>query len=214
MPTKAQLQNTIKQLKRNKSKRKRSNPNGRGQKATSRIPAAMANTVTGSLAHTRFTGSERLSEVTPSGSSFHCDSKTINSTCAAWLGRIAQLYDRYKFHKLNFRYVTYCGTTTAGEVNLSFDFDTRDAAPTSMIAACNQAVYKSTAAYKNATLVVPVRTAGNNDWKFTADSTSNEKRIVDLGTLHVSTSGFATGASSPGCIYIDYDIELKDKSPF
>jgi hypothetical protein len=101
-----------------------------------------------------------------------------------------------------------------GEVNLSFDFDPTDPAPTTMLEACNQAVYKSVAAYKNATLVVPVKTAGNNDWKYTSDNGKNEGRIVDLGNLFVSTGSFNANSPSPGSIYIDYDIELKDKSPF
>jgi len=97
---------------------------------------------------------------------------------------------------------------------MSFDFDPSDSAPQDMIQACNNAVYKSTAACKNAVLNVPVKSAGNNEWKYTDDSARNENRIVDTGNLFVCTKSFQTDAPSPGVIYVDYDIELVNKSSF
>jgi hypothetical protein len=222
--TKAQLKNTIKQLKQNNkknssaSKRRQAlskkKPAGRTSKTTTRVPASFANTLAGSPARTRFTNSERLIDVAPNGTSFNVQTKLVNSTCVPWLAKVASLYDKYKFHKLQFRYVTFSGTNIPGEINMSFDFDPSDPAPQDMIQACNNAVYKSTAACKNAVLNVPVKSAGNNEWKYTSDSARNENRIVDTGNLFISTKSFQADAPSPGVIYIDYDIELVNKSSF
>jgi hypothetical protein len=112
---------------------------------------------------------------------------------------------------LNIRYVTSCGTNVAGEVNLSFDFDPKDTQPTDIIACCNMAVYKSTSAFKNCNLSVPVKSPSNFVWRYCKDTNTSDDRIVDTGNLFVSTLSFGT-PTAPGALYVDYDVEFADKN--
>jgi len=208
-----QLLNTIKQLKANNRRKKRSNGANTRNRRTN-IPAGFANTVTSTPSQMRFRGSERFLEVSPANGQFKCDSTLINATTFPWLNKIALMYDKYRFLTLKFRYVNFCNTQTSGEVNLSFDFDPKDANPASMNQASNNAKSVSTSAYKNATLVVPVNSKGNNQFRFTSDSSNDGTlRIIDTGKLCVSTDKF-TSTSSPGAIFVDYDVEFTDKTPF
>lgn len=180
-----------------------------------RIPAGYGNTVTGTPSKLKFSGTERLADLSNANAdgTFHADTYLFSPTTLPWLAKIAALYDKYRFTKLMIRYVNACGTNTPGEVNLSFDFDPKDPVPTSMQQCCNMAVYKSTSAFRNATLAVPVKSASNFVWRFTRDANVTEGRIVDTGNLHVSTAGF-TQSIRPGALYVDYEIELSDKSTF
>lgn len=212
-PTTKQLMNTIKQLKASKRRNRRSvGANTRNRRVN--VPAGFSNTITSTPSQMRFRGSERFLEVSPASGHFKCDSTLINATTFPWLNKVASMYDKYRFLVLKFRYVNFCNTQTSGEVNLSFDFDPKDANPSSMNQASNNAKSVSTSAYKNATLSVPVNTKGNNDFRFTSD-TSNDGtlRIIDTGKLCVSTDKFSS-TISPGAIYVDYEVEFTDKTPF
>jgi hypothetical protein len=214
--TKKQLKNTIKQLKQNKKKQnKRTKLSQQVRRRRLRVPAGYGNTVAGTLSKLKFSGTERLADLTNANANgnFRTDTYLFSPTTLPWLAKIAALYDKYRFTKLVIRYVNACGTNTPGEVNLSFDFDPKDPAPTSMQQCCNMAVYKSTSAFRNAALSVPVKSASNFVWRFTRDGHETEGRIVDTGNLHVSTAGF-TESIRPGALYVDYEVELTDKSTF
>lgn len=196
----------------NKPKKQTNNRSGARMRRRN-VPAANNTFIVGDPSHTRFTGTERVLDVATTANSFHVDNKTINAKSFSWLAKVSELYDQYKFHRLRFRYVPFCGTTTQGEVNMSFDFDPSDPAPNSMVQCCNNANYVATSAFSRATLNVPVNRKGTNKFFFVRDGNGSEDRIIDIGALYVCTDKF-TAASSPGAVYVDYDVELIHKSPF
>jgi hypothetical protein len=161
----------------------------------------------------RFSGTERIGKVDAPDSTgnFKTQNFLFSPSTLAWLAKIAVLYDKYRFTKLNIRYVNFCSTATSGEVNLAFDFDPKDPAPANMVQAANMAVYRSTSAFRNVTLPVPVKAPSNFVWRYCRDDNVGETRIVDTGKLHVSTEGFAS-AASPGALYVDYEVEFADKN--
>jgi hypothetical protein len=161
---------------------------------------------------------ERVASVTGIASGgFNATKYVINPadpTTFPWLSSIAALFDKYKFHKLEFRYITSSPTSSGGNVSLAVDFDTLDSAPANGVAMSNLAKFNTFATWANETLVVPVNRRGNNAWLYTLDgnASSNDPKTYNLGNLFVSTES-VTSTTPIGYIVVEYDVELLDKNP-
>lgn len=199
--------------KRNRSSRPSSTNKSDGSVPVSQIP-----TWSGVSRPIRIHQEERIASVSgpTSGTSFNAKKYVINpadTTTFPWLSSIAALFDKYKFHKLEFRYITSCSTSTAGNVSLAVDFDTLDSTPTTGSAMSNLAKFNTFAAWANEKLSIPVNRRGNNQWLYTLDgnTSSNDPKSYNLGNLFVSTESI--GNSTVGYLVVEYDVELLDKNP-
>lgn len=226
MSTKNQLQQQVKNLKNQVSQLKRTRTTtvkvtNTGRR-TSRVPAASVPTFSGVSRPLRIHEKERIGTITANSTagSFKADGFVLNpanSTTFPWLSSIAQLFDKYKFHKLVFTYVNNAPTSVPGNVSLAVDFDTLDSTPATSIAMSNLAKFKTFAPWKSDSLEVPVNRRGNNLWLFTEDAQAASNTNVDLktynlGKFYVSTEGM-TASQVAGYLMVEYDVELLDKNP-
>jgi hypothetical protein len=128
-----------------------------------------------------------------------------------WLSSIAASWEKYKFHKLAFKYLTRTGSTTPGSVILAPDYDASDGPPASeqIVSAFSDLVEdvpwreSMTCALKAQSMnsSVPVHfvrsepVAANNDIK-----------VYDVGQFFVCT---VDGTAVPwGKLWVEYDVEF------
>lgn len=134
-----------------------------------------------------------------------------------WLSYIARLYDKYRFHGLRFIYVNSVSTQQEGNIMLSLDYDTLDAAPNNLVEASQLAKYKLTPIYYPADFSVPVNHPGNNPWLYTFDlsATTNtvDLKTYNLGNLFLAIDGVPQDGKDYGYLAVEYDVELLDKNP-
>jgi hypothetical protein len=134
-----------------------------------------------------------------------------------WLSYIARLYDKYRFYKLRFIYVNSVSTQQEGNVMMSLDYDTLDAAPSNLVQASQLAKYKLTPIYYPADFSVPVSHPGNNQWLYTFDlsATSNtvDLKTYNLGNFFLALDGVPQDGKDYGYLAVEYDVELLDKNP-
>lgn len=183
------------------------------------VPVSRVPTWSGVSKPIRIHQEERVASVTSasSGTGFNVTKYVINpanGTTFPWLSSIAALFDKYKFHKLEFRYITSSPTSVGGNVSLAVDFDTLDAAPTSGVAMSNLAKFNTFATWANERLTIPVNRRGNSEWLYTEDgnTSSNDPKSYNLGNLYVSTES-VTANTTTGYLVVEYDVELLDKNP-
>lgn len=159
----------------------------------------------------RFRETERIATIPGSVSFANATSITCNPALAAsfpWLSGHAALFENYKIHRLVYRYKNLKGTASAGNIILSFDYDTLDAAPSSAVAATQSTHYIDGAPWRIFQLQVPT----NNRILFTRVGaiTGADLKTYDMGALHISTEGCAD-TSDHGYLEVEYDIEFFNK---
>lgn len=122
------------------------------------------------------------------------------------LAGMARLYEKYRFSKLIFHYVTALPTTSTGQYVMAYDVDFADQTPaedtdgTREIFAMRNSVMETT--YANASMECTL--SDPQDWYYT-NNTGYEGRIVYQGQFYV----FAlSGATVRGSVWVEYEIEL------
>lgn len=125
-----------------------------------------------------------------------------------WLSGHAALFENYKVHSITYRYKNLKGTASAGNVIMSFDYDTLDSAPTTAIQATQSTHYADGAPWRIFQLKVP----GTGKVLFTRSSVPSgvDLKTYDMGSLHVATEGCAD-TSDHGYLEVEYDIEFFNK---
>jgi hypothetical protein len=213
------LKNQVSQLQRSKSVRKVSaNSN---QKKNAQVPAATVPSWSGQSKSLRIHQMERIANVTSNSTTagnFKADSYIINPanpTTFPWLSGIANLFDKYKFHKLRFFFINNSPTSIAGNVTMAVDFDTLDAVPSNGIGMSNLAKFVSFAPWKSEELSIPVQRPGNNSWLFTTNEVpmGTDAKTYNLGNFLISTEGISSTDYLVGYLCVEYDVELLDKNP-
>jgi len=127
-----------------------------------------------------------------------------------WLSGHANLFEKYKVHKLVYRYKNLKGTSTDGNIILSYDYDTLDSAPGSAIAATQSTHYIDGAPWRIFELRVP--TDGRILFTRSGIVIGTDLKTYDMGQIHISTEGCVDN-SVHGYLEVEYDIELLDKQP-
>jgi hypothetical protein len=122
----------------------------------------------------------------------------------------AQLFEKYKIHKLIYRYKNLKGTSSAGNILMSFDYDSLDIAPTTAIAMTQSTKYVDGAPWRIFELNVP----SDNRTLFTRSGSipGADLKTYDMGVLHVAAEGCAD-TTDHGYLEVEYDIELLQKQP-
>jgi len=185
---------------------------GKQAKNTVRAPTAMnrSSRQTG-MNSTRYRECERIATVNGSVAFSNvldvpCNPGLANSF--PWLSGHAALYESYIVHSITYRYKNLKGTDAAGNILMSFDYDTLDSPPASAIAQSQSTVWIDGAPWRIFEMKVPVR----KHKLFTRSSVipGTDLKTYDFGRLHVSAEGCAD-ASAHGYLEVEYNIELVDK---
>lgn len=132
------------------------------------------------------------------------------ATTFPWLSTQAQGWERYRFHRLVFRYLTRTATSSAGSVMLVPDYDPADSEPTSeQIAsayedAVEDAPWKDMSCDLRASAMHPL---GPSKFVRTGPLSPNQDiKTYDVGNMFVCT---VDGTASPwGKLWAEYEVEF------
>lgn len=126
-----------------------------------------------------------------------------------WLAQAAKLYDMYKFKRLRFIYMGKTSTANTGEVNLVFDPDPTDSAPTSDAEALQyQSRLSAPVWVDEACLDIPTADLTRLPKFLVREATvASELTTFDVGTLHLIVGGNAA-AVKVGQLWADYDVDF------
>jgi hypothetical protein len=132
-----------------------------------------------------------------------------NTNVFSWLGPQAQKWEQYRFHKLQFRYVTRMGSSSPGSVVISPDYNCKDIPPLTMKEAlnCSDSVESST--WREITCVLtPESMFAVGPRKFVRGADFHPDLLLyDACSLNILTVG-QVDSSVVGNLWVDYDIEL------
>nr|UJQ92922.1 MAG: hypothetical protein [Narnaviridae sp.] len=159
----------------------------------------------------RYKESERIATIAGS-TTFLVDSDIpMNPGLASsfpWLSGHAVLYEKYKVHKLIYRYKNLKGAATNGNVIMSFDYDTLDTAPATAVEMTQSTKWIDGAPWRIFELVVPPD--GRTLFTRRSGVGGADLKTYDMGRLYVATEGCAD-TSDLGYLEVEYDIELIGK---
>jgi hypothetical protein len=126
-----------------------------------------------------------------------------------WLAGHAALYESYRVHSLTYRYKNLKGTSSDGNILMSFDYDTLDEAPSTAVVLSQSTVWKDGAPWRIFEMKVPCHKRP----LFTRSSMTlpgTDLKTYDFGRLFVAAEGCAD-TSDHGYLEVEYDVELFDK---
>lgn len=135
-----------------------------------------------------------------------------NETTFPWLANVAGLFDKFRFRKLSFTFVTTKPTNTQGTVSMAVDFDAYDSTPKDVVEMSNLAKFTTNPVYVNKTVDIPLNHPGNRSWYYNFDGSTGDLKTYNLGTFYICLAG-VTEKNSHGYLVVNYDVELCDKNP-
>lgn len=163
--------------------------------------------------NTRLRHCELVSTITGTDA-FTTTSFNINaglSELMSWLSVIAGNYESYKFHKLRFRYVHSCSSTTTGNVYLTVDFDPQDPPPYNERQMSNYQGTVSGSPWTDFQYDCTQANLSKRKSYFVRNSSetapTTDLPLYDTGVFTVATVG--TGTAALGKIWVEYDVELQ-----
>lgn len=128
-----------------------------------------------------------------------------------WLSATAAQYEKYKVHKITYRYKNLKGTASDGNILMAFDFDSLDSPPSSAVQMTQYTRCTDGSPWRIFEMsIVPTGTE-----LFTRSSIPSgaDLKTYDLGRLFVAAEG-CVDDSAHGYLEVEYDIELmKKQSP-
>jgi len=131
-----------------------------------------------------------------------------------WGAAIARQYEKYHVRRLCFKYVPACGTTTNGTVQVAFDFDSRDATPTTLAEMASFRDHLEMAPYK-AMDFVPGLASDRSPTYYTRHGevpAGCDVKTYDVGCFYWATEGVNADVTV-GRLIVAYDIELLTPQP-
>lgn len=128
-----------------------------------------------------------------------------------WLSATASQYEKYRVHKITYRYKNLKGTASDGNILMAFDFDSLDAPPTSAIQMTQYTRCTDGSPWRIFEMsIVPT---GAELYTRSGIPAGADLKTYDLGRLFVAAEGCAD-SSAHGYLEVEYDIELmKKQSP-
>lgn len=127
------------------------------------------------------------------------------SSSFPWLSGHANLFERYRIHKLVFRYKNLKGTASNGNILMSFDYDTLDNPPATAVEMTQSTVYVDGAPWRIFELDVP---SDRRDLFTRSGAVANsDLKTYDMGKLHIAAEGCAD-TTPHGYLEVEYDVEL------
>lgn len=122
----------------------------------------------------------------------------------------ARLFSKYRFKKLQFRWITRCGTGTPGQVTLAFNPDVQMAPPINFTEATS---YEGTAfgAVWTNTVVLHARPGPPLFIRTGPVPAEGDPKTFDMGKLTVLLDDLPTTLPPTGFIQCDYEVEFTDR---
>jgi hypothetical protein len=132
-----------------------------------------------------------------------------NSSIFSWLGPQAQKWEQYRFHKLQFRYVTRMGSSSPGSVMISPDYNCKDVPPLTVKEALNTADSVESSTWREITCILnPDSMFAVGPRKFVRGNDYHPDLLLyDACTLNILTVG-QVDSSVIGNLWVDYDVEF------
>lgn len=135
-----------------------------------------------------------------------------NPTMFPWLSSQALGWERYRFKKLKFSYVSRAPTTLAGSIILAPDYDAADAAPANEAVACSYLDSASGTYWTNFDLVCNHEALlGGVKSKYVRVGTLEpnlDVKTYDSGNLFVCCVDSSTNNYAAGKLWVEYTVEL------
>lgn len=129
-----------------------------------------------------------------------------------WLSGVASQFESYVFDYLHFEFVSASGTGTDGAIFMSVDFDSADAAPTTLIQMMSMEHAIRGNPYKSFTYVAPGKAIHKRKTYFTRSSVTlpdlGELNLSDTGVLYIASAGIATASKYLGELKVKYRVRL------
>lgn len=126
-------------------------------------------------------------------------------SCFNWLSTIARGFEKYKFHKLTFTYVSASSTTEKGRVALSFQYDPSARTPQTRTDFFNVTPNVEEAPWED--IILNVQPPSN--WLFTRKAGSTGTlNTYDAGKLLVMSALNANSTTQLGELFVEYEVEL------
>nr|BAA86875.1 36 kDa coat protein [Red clover necrotic mosaic virus] len=117
-------------------------------------------------------------------------------------------YDMYRLKKMTLRYVPIVTVQNSGRVSMVWDADSRDSAPQSRQETSAYSRSVSTAVYEKCSLTIPA----DNQWRFIADNTAVDRKLIDFGQLLFVTHSGSEGVEI-GDVFFECEVEFKGPQP-
>jgi len=127
------------------------------------------------------------------------------ATMFPWLSGIASSFEKYKFHKLVFRYKNIKGTLANGNIVMAFDYDPLDDPPISSSELTKNSNFVDGAPWRIFDLNVPL--VAKDLYTRIGYVAGTDLKTYDYGTLFVGTEG-CDDTNSQGYIEVEYHLEL------
>lgn len=135
------------------------------------------------------------------------------SSFLPWLSGIANSFDMYSFKRLRFMYLAKTSSSNTGEVDMAYDPDPTDPAPTSQALILNYGVRCSSSVWSNCSVEVPSVDLRRLPRFLTRSAVvPGELGTFDIGQLFVATSGNASNAVV-GQLWVEYEVEFYTPQP-
>jgi hypothetical protein len=130
------------------------------------------------------------------------------SSFLPWLAPIANRFDMYSFKRLRFLYIGKTTSANTGDVDIGFDPDPTDPAPTTKMQILNWGVRCTSSPWVNCVVDVPQVDLKRLPRFLTRNAVvPGELATFDIGSLYVVASGNIANALI-GQLWVQYDIEL------
>lgn len=196
----------------------------KGKKPASRRATAASSMVRAPLAQNRssrrvsqssqrYRESERILTVLGSSSFAVQTSVVLNPGIPSsfpWLSGHAALYEKFRVHRVVYRYKNLKGASSDGNILMSFDYDTLDAVPASAVEMTQATRWIDGAPWRIFELAIPCDSIHRFNRKGPVGAA--DLKTYDIGKLNVAAEGCAD-SSAHGYLEVEYDIELFDKQP-
>jgi len=127
-----------------------------------------------------------------------------------WLSAIANQFEMYKFHKLQFVYEASCPTSQAGKIEFCYDYDAADVAPNSQQAMLAFDGAEAVAPY-DPKVVLAAKTSYMNrtmekHYTRTRDIANTDVKTYDVAKFYLATISAVDALF--GTLFVEYDVEL------
>ena len=133
-------------------------------------------------------------------------------TSFPWLAVVAQCWEKYRFRKLAYRYVTRQPTSIGGSLILAPEYDAADNPPTSEVVMCSYQNAKEGAIWRDHSIELdPASLHDRGEYKYIRTAALPPNRDIktyDAGTFYTASAGTVLLGASFGKLWVDYEIEL------
>lgn len=183
-------------------------PVSKGTRSRSGAPSFSALRRNGSVTVTH----SELFQTFPGSSSggFQIFQASINPGLAylfPWLHNVAINYEKYRFRKLKFRFVSAVPTSVHGFVGLAVDPDANDTVPESMPALMSYNGACSGNTWMSCDLQVPVSHLGELYLR-SGIVLDTDVKTYDIGNFLYGTTTLSSESDTLGYLYVDYEVDL------